>query len=516
MSAPRASARARVTDPRLVGLAVVIVLVVVTVLVGGTAHAPRPVKTFGRTVALASSTLVCPEVGGADASAGGASRVGYAAADIGDPVDGSTPPVDTTTKLTSTPMQGTGSPMSVGIEPGHAWVLDGDTTATPLRLDLEGPAATYVGATEFDRTVVGPEVQVAATSCGAPTTDAWFAGFSSKVGASAELFLADVDTVPAVVNVEMWGDSAAPDTTSTVGVKVEPGTQVAVHLDQRDPGLSNMVAHVSTSQGRIVPALLSATLDGSVATGTDWVPVTAAPALVQTVPGIAGGPGSRDLVIADTGDLDATVSINLVTPDSAYTPTSLSAVAVDAGSVVLVPLDGELQGDAAAAVVTSTAPVVVGGVSTRQPDATGATDFALTPATGPVTGPTLVSGTEVSDSVHTVLLLSAPGADAHLTLTQLPYTPTTPPISQLLTVPGGTTVQVSLATLGADDPGPGVLVTPAPGGPLYGSWLITEAGATDTAGAADTAGAITEVAMRTPERSRQQPPVQQRLTAGLP
>jgi hypothetical protein len=498
------------SDPRLVGLAVVVVLVLVTALVGGTAHAPRLRSTVGRTVALASSTLVCPQVGGADTAAGAASRVGYAASDIGDPVDQGTPPADTATKLISTPLQDTDPPMTVGVLPGHAWVVDGDDTVTPLRLDITGPAATYVGATEFDRTVVGTEVQAAATECGAPTTDAWFAGFSSAVGATAELFLTDVDTVPAVVNVEMWGDSAAPDTTSTVGIKVDPGAQVAVHLDQRDPGLSNMVAHVVTSQGRIVPAVLSTTVNGSVPTGTDWVPTTAAPALVQTVPGIAGGPGGRDLIIADPGDLDATVSINLVTPDSAYTPTDLSQVAVGAGTVVRVPLDNDLQGDPAAAVVTSTAPVVVGGSSTRQPDSTGATDFALTPATGPVTGATLVSGTEVSDARHTVLLLSAPGADAQLTLTQLPYTATTPPVSERVTVPGGTTVQISLATFGADDPGPGVLVSPDGGGPLFGSWLITEAGPTDSA------GDITELPMRTPVRSRYQPPVQQRLTVGLP
>jgi hypothetical protein len=510
MSSVPARAKTIAADPRVVGLAVVVVLVLVAVLVGGTAGSPTQPRTFGRTVTLASSTLVCPQVGGADESTGAVSRVGYAAADIGDPTTTDVPAVDSSTTLVSTTLQNTFPPLHLGILPGHAWVVDGAPTASPLRLDLTGPAATYVGATEFDRTVVGDESEAAATECGAPTTEAWFAGFSSQVGASAELFLTNVDTVPAVVNVAMWGDTAAPDTTSTAGIKIDPGAQVMLHLDQRDPGLTNLVAHVVASQGRVVPALLSSTLEGSVPTGTDWVPVTAGPALTQTVPGVAGGPGTRSLIVANPGDLDATIAVQLVTPDSSYTPTSMSAVTVPAGNVVAVPLDGELQGDPAAAVVTSTVPVVVGGISTRAPDTTGATDFALTPATGPVIGPTLVSGTETTVDKHTVLLLSAPGSDARLTLTELPYAPATPPVSELVTVPGGTTVQVSLATLGADDPGPGILVTPNSGGPVYGSWLITEAGATDSA------GDITELPLQTPLRSRQQPPVQQRLTAGLP
>jgi hypothetical protein len=503
------------TDPRTLGPLAVVVVVLVTVIVGGSARSPRTRTATASTVALTSSTLVCPQVGGADARVGGASRVGYAASDIGDPTTGDVQPVDTATTLTSTPLSGTDPALSVAIQPGHAWVVDGGAAAIPLRQDITGPAATDVGVTEFDRTVVGEEPQLAATSCDGPTTDAWFAGFSSQAGDTAELLLTDVDTVPAVVDVEMWNDSSDPDTTSTDGITVQPGTQVAVHLDERNPGLSNLVAHVVATQGRVVPALLATTMNGSIGTGADWVPITDGPAMTQTVPGIAGGPGDRDLIVADVGDLDATVSVQLVTPDSSYTPTSMANINVSAGRTTVIALDGELQGDPAAAVITSTAPVVVGGSSTREPDVNGATDFALTPATPALSGPTLVSGTELSVTRHTVLLLSAPGDDAHLTLTQLPYTASTPTSTQQLTVPGGTTEQVDLATLGADDPGPGILVTPTSGGPLYGSWLITEAGLTP-AGGTEAAGDIAEVPMRTPLRSRVQPPVQQRLTAGLP
>ncbi len=504
--------RSAVVNPRAISFAVVFAVIVATIVLGGTARAPRSRAAAVTSMAVTSSTLVCPQVGGA--IPGAASRVGYAAADIGDQVTGQNPPVDSSSSLTSSALQAsaTQAPISstIGIQPGHAWVVDGKLAATGLRLDIAGPAATYVAATQFSRQVVGSQAQAAATSCDGPTTQAWFAGFSSQVGASAELFLSNVDTVQAMVNVTIWGDATTPDSTDVVGIKVDPGTQVVVYLDARDPGLKNAIAHVVATQGRVVPALLSTELNGSIPLGSDWVPATSAPASTQIVPGIASGSGPRDLIIADVGDLDATVSIKLITPQEAFTPTSLSTVAVAAGSVVQVPLDSELQGQPAVAVVTSTTPVVVGGSSTLPPDSAGATDFALTAALPPLSGPALVSATEVSSSRHTELVLSAPGAAAHLTITALPYNAATSPSSQSVDIAAGTTAQISVATLDADDPAAGLVMTPDSGGPVYGSWLITEAGATGSA------GDITEVPLRTPARSLSQPPVQQRVTAGLP
>ncbi len=98
---------------------------------------------------------------------------------------------------------------------------------------------------------------------------------------------------------------------------------------------------------------------------------------------------------------------------------------MQAGGVTEVNLDPVLQQEAAAIVVNSTEPVVAGGISTLPLDASGATDVAFTGAVPPLSGSVVVPGGEVSDTHHTVLLLTAPDGDAQLTVTVLPTQPPT-------------------------------------------------------------------------------------------
>ena len=486
-------------DPRL--LAGIVVVVVAIVLVWAQLWQPGAVKAVveqAHPVPISEQTLVCPQAGGTPAA--GAAHIAYANAD---PDPGSA----AASTLTATPLDPDGVPSPIEVKPGHAWNVDGPKTVGPMRLTVTGSLASTLSAVQFTRQTISGTLQVSSAPCEAPTTDAWFAGFSSGIGAHATLLLSNVDSVPATIDIGIYGDSAPPDPNAEHGLVVAPQTQAAVHLDTLTPGFTNAVVHVSASSGRIVPAVRYDAENGSIPLGVEWIPRTEAPARTLTVPGILDGDGDRRLVLAAPGDLDATVSLNLVTADGSFTPTGFDNVTVPAGGVTSVDLAPGLQKDAAAVVVTSTEPVVAAAVSSLPPNKAGGTDVGFTAAVPALTGPAVVAGGETGADRHTRLLLSAPDDDAHLTLTVLPSIASSSPLVSPLTVPAGTTLTLDLASL-SSDPSPAVEVTPDDGGPVYAAWTLQEVGKTSSD--------ITSFPVRNPVTSLQRPPVKSDLLAGLP
>jgi len=495
-------------DPRLV--AVLVVGVVIGVTWVAAAKEPTPagsVAAKSSVIALRQTTLACPQAGGAPVD--GAARIAYADAEA---------TASTSSSLSAGALGPDGSPTPIPLDAGGAWVVDGPSSLGPMQVNATGPVAPSLSAVQFTRAPVGPAAQISAVQCEGATTDAWFAGFSSQVGAHAALFLSNVDAVPASVDVSIWGAQAGEPNIRR-GIAVDALSQVEVSLDQIEPGLSVGVVHVVATAGRVVPAVRYDAENGSIPLGVDWVPPTSAPAKVQTVPGILGDAGSRRLVVADPGPLDATFSLAVVTSDGSFEPTEFASLQVAAGGVSDITLDPVLQTEAAAVIVTSTQPVVVGAVSALPLDATGASDFAFTAAAAPLSGPTVLAGGEVAVLRRTELLLSATGADAQVVVSILPTDPGSIRADNPITVAGGTTTVLDLATL-TSDPAPGVVVTPAGGGPVYAAWSLAEMsvgsnGATSAvtnaaSGAAPPAdvgtGAITELVLATPVRSLVRPP----------
>jgi hypothetical protein len=485
-------------DPRLLAV-LVVALVAGGIAWANTAMPPRAKAAAPRlqSIPVTQSTLVCPQAGGAPSN--GAARIAYA--------DSESDPAAVGSALTAQPLDPDAVASALQLHPGHAWVVDGPKTLAPVELSVSGPLATAASAVQFTREQGGSTLQAAAVPCESPTTDAWFAGFSSGVGAHATLLLSNVDSVPATVDVAMYGDTSPPDTTADQGLVVAPHTQAAVRLDELVPGLANAVAHVVVKSGRVVPAVRYDAENGSIPIGFEWVPRTDAPALTQTVPGIVAGDGSRRLVLADPGDIDATVAVKIVTSDGSYTPSGFDTINVPAGQVTTVDLAAQLHGAAAGVVVTSTEPVVAGGIATVAPDKRGGSDIAFTGAVPALSGPTLVAGGETGANRGTRLLLSAPDADAHLNLTLLASAAASAPVVRPLTVPAGTTLTVDLASL-SHDPAPAVELEPQGGGPVFAAWTLEEH---------NPAGAdLTSFPLRSVPQTLQRPPATFDLQAGLP
>jgi hypothetical protein len=105
-------------------------------------------------------------------------------------------------------------------------------------------------------------------------------------------------------------------------------------------------------------------------------------------------------------------------------------------------------------------------------------------------------------------VMSAPGAqDAAVRVVVLPTQPDSAPVVNDMTVAGGTTTVLDLASL-TTDPAPGVVVIPDGGGPLFAAWSLNEV--------MQDSSDLTELVLQTPIRTLLRPPVRLDPAAGLP
>lgn len=364
-----------------------------------------------------------------------------------------------------------GEPQALVAKPDTAKSLMGSGHDGAWRVDVRGPLAAGVAADQLSRVLAGPLRGLSSASCTAPSTDTWFAGFATDVGQHSHLLLTNLDDVPAVVQIDIWGPGGEVGGRGSVGVTVDPHKQSTLQLDEIAPGLSAGAIHVTTSAGRVASAVAYDAQDGSLPLGIDWVPATQGPARNLVIPGLVGGAGPRSLLLAVPGEEDADVTVKVVRPDGSFAPEGAPPVTVTAGTVESVDLSSALEGQPGALVVTSTEPVVAAAVASI-PGTDGTADIAFSAAALPLSAPAGVPGNLGGGTRHTQLLLTAPDEDATVTIRALSRDGSEG-VSKRVQVPAGTTQPVDVAGMTKDDHA-GLIVVPDKGSVVYGARVLVE------------------------------------------
>ena len=393
-------------------------------------------------------------------------------------------------------------------------VLHADVPAGtgPVVARATGALAPGFTAGQLTRSESGLERGLAATSCSAATTDAWFVGSGAGVGHSATLHLSNPDPSQALVDVQVWGPDGPLESRSLRGLAVAPSGQRVVRLDAEVPAASYAV-HVVARQGRVSSALRDAEAQGIQPLGVDWVPQAQAPAARVVVPGLMGGSGTRTLRLFAPGDEGAVVRISVLGTAGRTEPEQLDAVAVPAGRVSEVDVS-EAGGRTPAALLLESDVPVTAALLVRQGaaagDGTAPGELAWTAAAERLQAgdeavvPYVATGTGRFAEIS----LTAAAGPARVRLVPLgrPARPAPEPVD--VSVPAGSTVQVPLRT-GVGTYAHAVLVQVLEGsGPVWGNAMLREAGAAGPL--------LTAVALRTAPRTVELPAVaaDPRLAAG--
>ncbi|MCF6378681.1 DUF5719 family protein [Nocardioides KLBMP 9356] len=279
---------------------------------------------------------------------------------------------------------------------GSTGLGSGDVAIRVGRQDDIAPIDSGVGSlTEREAVVVDASGDLAAglvvarsgagsaVDCDRPVPERWFTGAGASAEHSSTLTLTNPDKGPAVADVTVWDGSALVDVPALRGVRVPGSGTASFDLSQVVPSRDALALRVQVSRGR----LSSSVVDQVDPLGPDrpvreWLPSQTAPATTSYVAGVGAGAADRTLTLANPGDSEVRVTLELVSADSEFAPSGLDEIALAPASVSEVDLSGVLRGTKAEGVqalrVEATGPVTA-SLRTRISD-----DLALSTA-----GPTI-------------------------------------------------------------------------------------------------------------------------------
>ncbi|GAA1734616.1 DUF5719 family protein [Nonomuraea bangladeshensis] len=221
----------------------------------------------------------------------------------------------------------------------------------------DGPGALEAGYTV--RATGGAERGLSGVRCTEPAQVTWLLG-PGPADADVVLRLANADKAPALVDVQVHAPEGPVSGDKGVGLEIPPGRERAIDLRTLAPSAEITAVGVTTILGRVAVSARVVLESG----GVDWLPAAAAPATRVVVPGIPGGGGGRQLLVAAPGETDAVVRVRAVGEDAEYAMRGRETLDVPAGGVVSADVTTGLGASPAALVLTSNVPIVAGVVMT--------------------------------------------------------------------------------------------------------------------------------------------------------
>jgi hypothetical protein len=380
------------------------------------------------------------------------------------------PPSTSTGTVTTTFLRGAAShPTLVRLAPGLR-VASGATTTGPLAVRATGSVAATVVADQVTLTTAGRFRALGSARCASPSADWWFAGADGRVGYSDELLLANPSDTGADVTVSVWSAKGRLTPPRLASLPIAARSSLVVSIPSVAPDAATLALHIHATSGAVTAALHDTRVNGVSPGGSDWIPATDPPARTAVVPGFPTGAGSRSLVLANPGGVDATVSIRIVGTSGSFAPSGIAQIVVPAGATQTVDLTKAFGGGTGAVMVTSDQPVAAQGLAITT--ATGLLpDLQWQAATPALTGPAGFADGREPDGGPTVLLLSAPAGAASVRITTLHGT------SKTIGVAAGHSTSTVLATLGHSAATSGATVTPFGSAPVYVTRELSFAGA---------------------------------------
>lgn len=395
---------------------------------------------------------------------------------------------------------GNGTVITTLTAPGASWYREVKSAAGPYTIKAAGALA---GGLEVEQTTVatkGSDKGMAGVRCAAPGTDLWFLGTGPAAAKSIDLFLTNVDAESTAVDVEAMSGEGPLDTSDGHGIPIDPFRTKVIGIGRSPDGLGSIVEsarvlalHVQATTGRVAASVRIRT-----GKGVDWAPLAPRPATSLVVPGIPGGAGSRQLLVAVPGEFDAKVNVQAITANGAFAPQGQDTLDAPAQTVTPLDLDHALAGKVAAVRLTSDQPITA-GFSAQAGD-----DVAYGAAVPPL-GP---AGGVIADnrSGASSVLLTAPKSAATVQVAAITGEGAVG-VPQTVRLAGGRTLEVRVGDpAGPAAKGFGVLITPRPGsGPVYAARLLRGKG-----------GALTVLPVVPARTTVLLPPVGNSLTTVVP
>jgi hypothetical protein len=252
-------------------------------------------------------------------------------------------------------------------------------------------------------------VWAGATICSAPSTSQWFVGGAADITSKGKLILINSGLSEAIIDVEIWSESGIRPPKV---VTLKANSSVVQALDSLDPGAKRIALHIVPRSGRVNAFLVDERGRGLKSLGGDMVNASPDPTRVVVIPAIphikrSGKALGHSLRVIAPGDVDARISVELISTKGSFVPFGFADRAIKAGIVTEIPLNPQLVPSTFALRISSDRPIVASVYSSTYAQAKS--DFVWSTSTAEMTeyslavsglAPTMVfSGDKISVSI---------------------------------------------------------------------------------------------------------------------
>ena len=203
-------------------------------------------------------------------------------------------------------------------------------------------------------------VWAGATICSAPSTSQWFVGGSADLTSKGKLILVNSGLSEAIIDVEIWSESGIRPPKV---VTIKANTSVVQTLDSLDPGAARITLHIAPRSGRVNAFLVDERVRGLQSLGGDMVNASPDPSKVVVIPAIphmkrSGKALGHTLRVIAPGDVDARISVELISAKGSFIPVGFDDRSIKAGIVTEIALNPQLAASTFALRISSDRPIV--------------------------------------------------------------------------------------------------------------------------------------------------------------
>ena len=199
--------------------------------------------------------------------------------------------------------------------------------------------------------------------CSGPASSQWFVGASADITTKGRLIIVNSGLSDAVVDVNVFTENGKQPLRT---LNVPSKNYLVIPVDSLAPGDKTLTVNVVPRSGRINSFMIDEQGKGLRALGGDLVNPTTSPSKTVVIPAIPnqgkkagqGAAPAHVLRVLTPGDVDASVTVELLSADGVFIPVGLNSRSVSAGLVTEFTFSPKISSSAFAVKITSTEPVV--------------------------------------------------------------------------------------------------------------------------------------------------------------
>jgi hypothetical protein len=205
--------------------------------------------------------------------------------------------------------------------------------------------------------------------CSGPASSQWFVGASADITTKGRLIIVNSGLSEAVVDINVFTENGKQPLRT---LDVPSKNYLVIPIDSLAPGDKTLTVHVVPRSGRINSFMIDEQGKGLRALGGDLINPIVAPSKNLVIPAIPNqkkkpgqSAGSTNVLrVLTPGEVDASVTVELVSGDGVFIPVGLNSRNVEAGTVTEFTFSPSISSSVFALKITSTEPIVAAVEST--------------------------------------------------------------------------------------------------------------------------------------------------------